>query len=750
MSLNTPQRTMGTLPVFMTAISTILGAILFLRFGYAIAHVGLLSTLLVILIGHLVTIPTAMAVAEIATNQKVEGGGAYYMISRSFGLNIGGAIGIALYFSQAISVAFYVIAFTVSCRGLIDYANAELGWAVEPWMVNYGFMALLTLLMLTKGANVGVKALYFVVAILVVSLGMFFMGTGPGNGGSHDWYATIAESFTDPESGKLITRFSFFEVFTFIFPAFTGIAAGLGLSGDLKDPKKSIPRGTLWATVVGIVVYIAVSFKLFYSAPLESLASDELFMENIAIWSPIIPIGLACAAMSSALGSVLIAPRTLQALGVDCIFPSRFSGFIAKGKEGTNEPVAASLITCIIGFIFVSMGDINAVAEIISMFFMLTYGAICMVSFFEHMAADPSYRPTFRSKWYISLAGGLLCFYLMFKMNALYAWVSLILMVAIYIWVTYRNKEKKGIANLFKGIIFQVTRGLQMQLQKRDSFTDDEENWRPFVLSISKSTFERRAGFDMVRWIAHRYGFGTYVHFIEGFLNEDTRKQSQEVKGKLVRLAEGVKSRVYLDTIISPSFTSAIAQSIQLPGVSGKGNNMIVFEYTDQHKENIRQALDNYEILKSTNLDICLLRSTLRGFGYEKNIHLWITTSDAENAHMIILMGYILFGHPDWSEGKLTVYTIYHDHDREEKQDRLTKLIKEGRIPISQQNIELVRLDREADHREAVNLHSHEADLTVIGFNDSDIEKHGESTFEGYDKVGNVLFVNAQKNINLE
>ena len=107
---------LGTFAVFMTAISTILGAILFLRFGFAVAHVGLLWTMAIIVLGHLVTIPTALAVAEIATNQKVEGGGAYYMISRSFGLSIGGAIGIALFLSQAISVAFYIIAFTVSTR----------------------------------------------------------------------------------------------------------------------------------------------------------------------------------------------------------------------------------------------------------------------------------------------------------------------------------------------------------------------------------------------------------------------------------------------------------------------------------------------------------------------------------------------------------------------------------------------------------------------------------------------------------
>lgn len=111
-SENTTKSGFGTAPVFFTAISTILGAILFLRFGYAVGTTGFFGGLLIIILGHLITIPTALAISEISTNTRVEGGGEYFIISRSFGLNIGATIGIALFFSQAISVAFYVIAFT--------------------------------------------------------------------------------------------------------------------------------------------------------------------------------------------------------------------------------------------------------------------------------------------------------------------------------------------------------------------------------------------------------------------------------------------------------------------------------------------------------------------------------------------------------------------------------------------------------------------------------------------------------------
>ena len=406
-------KTMGTLPVFMTAISTILGAVLFLQFGKAIANVGLIGTIGIIILGHLVTIPTAMAVAEIATNQKVEGGGAYYIISRSFGLNIGGSIGIALFLSQAISIAFYVIAFTEAFEPVRQWMIHDKGWEISRLMITLTTMTLLSLLILTRGANVGIKALYFVVAIIFVSLIMFFAGNTGYSADSSTIFTRISSVVIN---GQPSEPMDFFKVFAIIFPAFTGIAAGLGLSGDLKDPKRSIPRGTLWATVLGVIIYIGVAFKLFYSAPSEALASDPLVMSQIAIWGPIIPIGLASAAISSALGSILVAPRTLQAIGNDNIFPGKMNTWVAKGKSKTNEPFNAALITIGIGYVFVLFNDIDIVGEIISMFFMLTYGAINMVSFLEHFAADPSYRPTFKSHWSISLLGGLLSFFFMIKM----------------------------------------------------------------------------------------------------------------------------------------------------------------------------------------------------------------------------------------------------------------------------------------------------------------------------------------------
>ncbi|TFG78698.1 MAG: amino acid permease, partial [Flavobacteriales bacterium] len=284
----------GTLPVFLTAISTILGAVMFLRFGFAVGSVGFLGTLAIILIGHAVTIPTAMALAEIATNQKVEGGGEYFIISRSFGVNIGAAIGIALYLSQAISVAFYVIAFAEAFEAIKPWVITEFGYEIyDNRIFSIPALLLLIWLMVTKGADLGRKALYVVVAILAVSLVLFFLGTTP--------YSEVFDSsllFKNVDSGK-----GFFFVFAVIFPAFTGMTAGVGLSGDLRDPKKSIPMGTLAATVIGMIIYVFIAYKLASSADVAALVGDQLVMGKIALWGPIIPIGLAAATISSALGS---------------------------------------------------------------------------------------------------------------------------------------------------------------------------------------------------------------------------------------------------------------------------------------------------------------------------------------------------------------------------------------------------------------------------------------------------------------
>ncbi|MEL7123176.1 MAG: amino acid permease [Bacteroidota bacterium] len=793
MSTSKEVRKFGTAPVFFTAISTILGAVMFLRFGFAVGQVGLVGTIAIVLIGHAVTIPTAMAIAEIATNQKVEGGGEYYIMSRSFGLVIGSSIGIALYFSQAISVAFYIIAFAEAFTSLFEYliANYTLDPRLE-WLllkkqtVSLPALFLLTAVVLAKGADLGVKTLYIVVATLFISLVAFFIGTttysqentldpfarvgngqviettisntSPTDSNSLDsitidgtQYAVRetldvneATAGAQDETRSPIEVLSFFTVFAIIFPAFTGMTAGVGLSGDLKNPSRSIPLGTLAATLTGMVIYVFIAIKLASSASPEDLAdTSKLVMADIAyqgFW--LIPVGLAAATISSALGSILVAPRTLQAIARDRILPNRKMNFwLSRGRGKNDEPFNSTVVTIVIATFFIILGELDFVAEIISMFFMVTYGTLCLISFLQHFSADPSYRPTFRSRWYISLFGALACFGLMFFMNTGYAFLALLLMVIFYFLVSTYNPDKKNMAAIFQGVIFQFSRQLQVFLQKAEK--EQTGSWRPSAVCISENSFDRLGVFDLLRWISQRYGFGTYIHKINGYLSKNTHQQAKICKDRLIKMAESSHSNIYIDTLISPSYTSAIAQVIQLPGISGTENNLLLLEFSKHNPANLNDIVDNFKLIRSVAFDVIILGTSERGYGLKQSINIWITGQDYDNANLMILLGYIIVGHKEWKNGYIKIFALFPEEDLQTERERLIGLINDGKLPIASHNIEFIAKTQEVDTRTIISEKSKDADLTIIGVRDEAIKHDGEKVFEGYQSIGNTLFVNA-------
>jgi hypothetical protein len=493
--------------------------------------------------------------------------------------------------------------------------------------------------------------LYVVVAILAVSLILFFFGTTE--------FANVFDSSklfigTTPENG-------FFYVFAIIFPAFTGMTAGVGLSGDLKDPKTSIPMGTLSTTIIGMIIYVFIALKLISSASTEDLVNDQLIMSKIALWGPIIPIGLAAATISSALGSFMVAPRTLQAIGGDQVFPNKMlNNFVAKGTSKNNEPRNATILASGIALVFVLMGDVNAVAEIISMFFMVTYGSLCLISFMQHFAADPSYRPSFKSKWYLSLLGAVMCVFLMFKINTTYAIAAIALMVGIYFYITIKSENKKEMATIFQGVIHQFSRTMQVFLQKTGK-EKTEEAWRPAVICLSKDSFERYGAMEMMKCISHRYGFGTYIHFEQAYFSKESKKSAQ--------------------------------------------------------------------------YDLCILASSDKGFGYKKDIHVWISKQDYENANLMILLSYIILGHPDWKKGEIKIFATFAKENIAQEEQNLIELTSSGRLPISANNIRVLPIEDDKSRRNLINENSVDADLTIIGFHEGMMKSENNlELFEGYDK----------------
>ena len=719
--------------MFFTAISTILGAILFLRFGYAVGSIGFWGVLGIILLGHLVTIPTALAISEIATNKRVEGGGEYFIISRSFGLNIGATIGIALYFSQAISVAFYIIAFTEAFEFLFDMVRERFGILLPRQVISIPATIGLAFLIIKKGANVGVKALYFVIALLFISITLFFLG-------KTEYSMTSGFSLF---SAEIRNRENFFMVFAIVFPAFTGMTAGVGLSGDLKNPSKSIPLGTTAATITGMIVYVFIIYKLALSASAEDLVNNQLIMAKIAIGGAvIIPLGLAASTISSALGSIMVAPRTLQALAVDESFPSkRLNKWLSKSRQKDNEPIHASLVTSVIAILFVMMGSVNAVAEIISMFFMVTYGSLCLISLLNHFGSSPDYRPYFKSRWYISLVGFVVSVWVMFKINSTYALAAIILMTLIYLFINHYHKTRQGLEAIFANTIFQLNRNLQVYIQKSGSKKRGGE-WRPSAICISEDSFKRNTAFKLLNWISYKYGFGTYIHLIEGYYSKKTHEQSQAELKKLIEKFDRVENHVYVDTLISPSYTSAVAQAVQVPGIAGMENNMVIFEYDKEDPENLKSIVENFSLVSAGNFDVCIAGTSRKQIEFKDGIHVWIRSIDADNANLMIMLSFIILGHPDWHRANIKIFETCKPGKIEETRQRMAELVQTGRLPITGKNIEIIPESEEVHIKTLIHEKSSEAGLVILGFREEQLRHSGEIVFQGYEEMGTVLFVN--------
>ena len=724
----------GTAPVFFTAISTILGAILFLRFGYAVGTLGFWGVLLIILLGHMVTIPTSLAISEIATNKRVQGGGEYFIISRSFGLNIGATIGTALFLSQAISVAFYVIAFTEAFSPLFDWFANNYGFSLPRQVISIPAMLLLSFLILKKGANLGVKALYLVVAILFVALGLLFAGTPTGE-----------ETSYLNENLLLKNSDSFFIVFAIIFPAFTGMTAGVGLSGELKNPGKSIPLGTIAATFSGILIYLALAWKMAASASPDLLIDDQLIMSQIAPYGYIIiPLGLAASTISSALGSVMVAPRTLQALSEDRSLPwTKANNILSANRKKDGEPYNASLITVIIAMVFVILGDVNIVAQIITMFFMVTYGSLSLISFLNHFGSAPSYRPTFRSRWYISLVGFIMAVWLMFKIDIFYAFAAILSIGVLYLYINNYHKHRRGMEDIFKGAFFQLNRRLQVYMQKNYKSRKTME-WRPSAICISSDSFNRQKALEFMNWVAWKYGFGTYIHMKNGYFSSKLADEAAIELEKLVDIIDQKNSAVYVDTMISPSYTSAVAQAIQLPGVSGMENNMVVFESLRTEEENMQAIVENMPLAKAGQFDICLYSSTLKPVNHKNGIHVWIKSTDVDNANEMILLSYIISAHPAWDRAKISIFNIVGRGKTEEAQNEILQIVEQGRLPISAKNIESIEVSEDITQRELIEKRSQDAGLVIIGFLEEQVKHDGKQIFMGYESMGDILFVNSR------
>ncbi len=274
--------------------------------------------------------------------------------------------------------------------------------------------------------------------------------------------------------------------------------------------------------------------------------------------------------------------------------------------------------------------------------------------------------------------------------------------------------------------------------------------WRPSAICISKDSFKRDKAFRLLNWISYKYGFGTYLHHIVGYYSKASAEQARVEHRKLINHVSNIENHVYIDTLISPSNTSAIAQAIQIPGIAGMENNMVIFEFDKDNPSNLDEIIDNFSLVSSGDFDICILSGSNREIQFKKGIHIWINSLDTENANLMVLLGFIISGHPDWRKGHIQIFNIYRPENIEETKKAMAALVLSGRLPISGKNIRLIVQDPDIPAKSIINEHSVNAGLTLIGIREELVKREKGKVFEGYDDLGTILFVHSKNQKTIE
>ncbi len=454
--------------VFTPSVLTILGVIMYLRFGWVVGNAGITGTLTIVTLSTAITFLTALSIAEIATDKVVRVGGAYYMVSRSLGIETGGAVGIPLYFAQALSVALYTIGFADSLAAVFPVLDTR--WT-----------ALLTTVLVTalalRSASFAIRAQYFIMAAIGLSLVSFFLG-GPVDPAAIDIAA--------PGAGAPASNPGFWVVFAVFFPAVTGIMAGVSMSGDLENPTVSIPRGTLAAVLVGYIAYMTIPFALSAWATPEQLRADPLIMQRMALWGPAIMIGVWGATLSSALGSILGAPRVLQALARDGVLP-RFLAVLGRGTGPNDEPRIGTFVTLAVASTAVMLGSLDAIAPVLTMFFLTTYLVLNLVAGIERFLDSPSFRPAFRVHWSLSIAAAVGCLAVMFLINPVATVLAGAVILGVYVWLE-RREMSAAWGDVRRGMWMAM---LRTGLLRADRRVEDPRSWRPHVLVLAGAPTKR-------------------------------------------------------------------------------------------------------------------------------------------------------------------------------------------------------------------------------------------------------------------
>lgn len=536
--------------VFTPSILTIIGVVMYLRFGWMLGSVGLAASLAIVTMGSAITFLTGLSISALATNMRMKGGGAYFMLSRSLGLEAGAALGIPLAISQAISVSFYVVGFAEAL--VLSGLPAVAGW--DPRVAGLATLSALAVVS-TFSASLALKSQYVVMAAIAASLVSFFTGGAP---------APEAVAAASAANAPVV---GFWPVFAVFFPAVTGILSGVGMSGDLKDPGKSIPRGTIAAVLVGYAVYMSVPIALARFVPdAAALRGDSMMMLRCARWPWLILAGVWAATLSSAVGSFLAAPRVVQALARDRILP----GILGRGFGRSDDPRLASAACFALAAACVWLGDINVIAPVLTLFNLSTYGLLNLSAAGEELMSNPTWRPTFRVRAWLSLAGFAGCLAAMFMISPGWTFVALVCEAGVY-WAVKRRALRAQWGDMRTGLWMAVAR---LAFRKLSRGGHEERNWRPNILVLTGLPVHNLRLLRLARALSDGRGLVTLASAVPEAAWSPEREA--ELRGSVLRTAERLELEATVKLLPSSGDWTGMSELVRAYGFGPVVPNTVV------------------------------------------------------------------------------------------------------------------------------------------------------------------------------
>jgi amino acid transporter len=660
--------------VYTPSLLTILGVIMYLRLPWIIGNAGLYWGLGIILVAHVISVATGLSISSIATDKKVGAGGPYYIISRSLGLPIGGALGAALFFGLAFSISLYLIGFSAS---FLDY------WGLEASKTSIRITGTVTLLAITAltffSTSIAIKSQYVIMALIGVSLLAVFAGSP----------APPVAPALEParEAPPMAVLFGIF------FPAVTGFTAGVNMSGDLRDARRAIPRGTLAAIGTGMVVYVGLALYAGLKIDRRLLIQDPNVLKQVAWFAPFVVAGVWGATLSSGLGCVLGAPRILQALGVDRIAPHWF----ARGYGKTNEPRNALVLAFLIGEAGILIAELDAIARIVSMVFLTMYGFLNLSCFIESWAS-PDFRPAFRIPKAVSLVGATTSVVVMILLDLPAMLGATGIMVALFV-VLKRKQLSLDSGDTWEGVWSSLLRsGLYRLSQARQQ----RRNWRPNILLFREPASEP----PPIRALGEALATGN------GLLCDislTTRKHAP-----LSRLGRAASPRLGIierELVISGLHADILAAT-RFHGFGELTPNAVLLPI-ELVQQNPAAFLELAGQLGELDYNLFLFADgAQRGLRDHGRVDIW-WRRDAGNLPLsLALLRFITRAH-EWERATLRFLLVCADVGRQETlRSTLRRHLREARLEAA---IRLVRADSDEEVAELIGAESHDAALVLLG-----------------------------------